>query len=725
MRVQVSSIVLQLAYLACIFLSGLAHAYSVRSVSPANNTSTGVLNVAIYTPGQRVSATVPFNLTFTFASEEEQTIKLALEPNHDLIIQEPHINFHADGEDQRTEVMRRESHRVFRGAVFVLSDKYQWERAGWARINIVRDGLNPLFTGAFSISGTQYDIKLEPTRPGRAGAETGTRMLVHGSTQDTIISTHPSTNPSWPSANALQKRQFTLDASDFVDSIGDDSGCPSARQIALVGIATDCSYTASFDSSEELIQSLISMVNTASEVFESSFNIALSFHNLTIMESGCPSTPSNDEPWNAGCSAGDLNWRLNAFSAWRSQLRGDENAYWTLMTGCPTGTEVGVSWVGELCNAEMGANVVASAANQWQVFAHESGHTFGAYHDCESSTCSLSGSNRQCCPLSGSTCNAGGGYLMNPISASSQTEFSPCTVGNVCSSIGARRVSTRCLTTNTNTPTVSAGECGNGIVEAGEECDCGDECDGNDCCDGSTCRFRGDAVCDSSSGDGRCCQDCQFLSAGTVCRAAVDECDIEETCPGDSGDCPDDETEDDGESCGDESGELFCASGQCTNRDLQCREQISGDNSTISSCDNNMDTCILSCSSSSFGTGSCSNAGTVLDGTPCDGGLCSGGVCQSSTRYTADDGRSWVDRHRALVIGLSAGIGGFLVLVILACLLCCCCRRRRPKRMSPVPMQAPLPPAAVARDLYMPPPMYTPRPGGAVETAPTPYFRYA
>ncbi|KAL5046457.1 hypothetical protein BDW71DRAFT_197642 [Aspergillus fruticulosus] len=689
MRGPVSSVLVQLVYLACISLSGLADAYSVRSVSPTNTTSTILQNVAIYTPGQRVRANVPFNLTLTIDSEGEQTIKLALEPNHDIIIQEPHINFHAGGGVQRTEVMRRENHKVFRGAVFVQSDRYQWEKAGWARISVIRDGLSPLFTGAFSISGKQYDIKLEPSRPGHAGGETETRMVVHRGTQDTIISTHPSTNPSGPSPNGLQKRQFTLDASDFVNSIGDDSGCPSTREIALVGIATDCSYTASFDSSEELIQSLISMVNTASEVFESSFNIALSFHNLTVMESGCPSTPGNDEPWNAGCPAGDLNWRLNAFSSWRSRLRGDENAYWTLMTGCPTGTEVGVSWVGELCNSEMGVNVVASAANQWQVFAHESGHTFGAYHDCDSSMCSLSGSNRQCCPLSGSTCNAGSDYLMNPISASSQTEFSPCTVGNVCSSIGSRRVSTRCLTTNANTPTVSAGECGNGIVEAGEECDCGDECDGNECCDGSTCRLRGDAVCDSSSGDGGCCRDCQFLSAGTVCREAVGECDVEETCPGDSGDCPDDETEDDGESCGDESEELFCASGHT-------------------------DSCILSCSSSSFGTGSCSNAGTVLDGTPCDGGLCSGGVCRSSTRNSADDGRSWVDRHRALVIGLSAGIGGFLVLVILACL-----------SMSPVPAQGPLPPAAVASELYMPPPTYSPRPVSGVETAPPSYFRYA
>lgn len=337
-------------------------------MSSTNVTNAVLQDIAIYTFGQRISSTTPFNLTFTLDSEE-RIVKLALEPNHDLIIQEPHINFHAGGEVQRTEVIRREHHKVFRGTVLVQSARYQWEKAGWARISIVRDGLSPLFTGAFTISGRQYDIKLESVRPGNVAAETETRIVAYRDTQDDISPIHASTTPSWSTLDVPQKRQFILDASDFVDSIGDDSGCPSTRQIALVGIATDCSFTASFDSSEELIQSLVSMVNTASEVFESSFNIALSFHNLTIMESGCPSTPSDDEPWNAGCSAGDLNWRLNEFSSWRSQLRGDDNAYWTLMTGCPTGTEVGVSWVGELCNSDMGANVVASAANQWQVFA--------------------------------------------------------------------------------------------------------------------------------------------------------------------------------------------------------------------------------------------------------------------------------------------------------------------------------------------------------------------
>jgi hypothetical protein len=116
------------------------------------------------------------------------------------------------------------------------------------------------------------------------------------------------------------------------------------------------------------------MVNTASEVYERSFNISLALHDLTISDRDCPSTPSSSTSWNADCSAGDLNWRLSQFTSWRGSLN-DDNAYWTLMTGCPSGQEVGVSWLGQLCTSNRewqsasGANVVARTRSEWQVFA--------------------------------------------------------------------------------------------------------------------------------------------------------------------------------------------------------------------------------------------------------------------------------------------------------------------------------------------------------------------
>ncbi|KAL5342001.1 Metallo-peptidase family M12-domain-containing protein [Aspergillus crustosus] len=692
-------------YAIWAFIPAHVQGYSIRSLTTYNTTT--LSNIAIYTPGQTITPSSTFNLTFTLDGDE-RPLKLVLKPNHDLILNQPHVNFLAgDGGVRRTERLQRNSHRVFRGDVFREKAAFRWERMGWARINIVRDGGDPLFNGAFSVAGQQYDIKIESRPVTEYGQGQGQEMVVYRDSGNDFLQP-PTPDLAYTGPLDLFRRQNLLDSDDLEQTIGNTNGCPEDRLIALVGIATDCSYTAQFDSSDDLVQALLTMVNTASEIFESSFNIALSLHNLTIEEEGCPQSPPADTPWNAGCSAGDLNWRLGQFSEWRRRLGGDDNAFWTLMSGCPTGTEVGVSWVGELCNSDMGANVVALAQNQWQIFAHESGHTFGAYHDCDASTCSIGG--RQCCPFSTSRCDADGEYIMNPVSTSPQTEFSQCTIGNVCSSMRTRRVDTRCLTTNENTPTVTAGECGNGIVEIGEECDCGDECDGYSCCDGATCRFIGDAVCDDSSGE--CCRDCQFAGAGMVCRAAVGECDIEETCPGDSGACPDDEFEDDGGSCGDDGSGLFCSSGQCTNRDLQCQGQVNGDNSTISSCGNS--TCVLQCSSQFGETGSCSRVGNVLDGTPCDDGLCRGGVCRSSRQDGGGDGQSWPDRNRALIIGLSAGIGGLLLLSLLSCIVyCCCCRRRR--KTVPVGTQTPLRPVAG----YMPPPAYSPRPHA------TPYYRYA
>uniref|UniRef100_A0A3Q3D662 ADAM metallopeptidase domain 11 n=1 Tax=Hippocampus comes TaxID=109280 RepID=A0A3Q3D662_HIPCM len=109
-------------------------------------------------------------------------------------------------------------------------------------------------------------------------------------------------------------------------------------------------------------------------------------------------------------------------------------------------------------------------------------------------------------------------------------------------------------------------ECGNGFVEPGEECDCGSqECarSGGACC--KKCTLTHDAMCSN----GLCCSGCKYELRGVVCREAVNDCDIPETCTGDSSQCPHNVHKLDGYSC--ESNQGRCYAGRCRTRDGQCR----------------------------------------------------------------------------------------------------------------------------------------------------------
>lgn len=130
---------------------------------------------------------------------------------------------------------------------------------------------------------------------------------------------------------------------------------------------------------------------------------------------------------------------------------------------------------------------------------------FGAIHDCTSG-CSLSGS---CCPLTTSTCDANGQFIMNPTTSTTEQTFSGCTLGNICSNIGNRAVSTSCIETPGARSVISLQQCGSeflfppthtpsflsiveradgeidGIVEDGEDCDPGGNTTST-CCDSSS-----------------------------------------------------------------------------------------------------------------------------------------------------------------------------------------------------------------------------------------------
>ncbi|XP_064031559.1 disintegrin and metalloproteinase domain-containing protein 2-like [Pogoniulus pusillus] len=116
-------------------------------------------------------------------------------------------------------------------------------------------------------------------------------------------------------------------------------------------------------------------------------------------------------------------------------------------------------------------------------------------------------------------------------------------------------------------PSSSIAKCGNGVVEAGEQCDCGagEACSKDQCC-AKNCRFKPGVKCSS----GLCCSGCQFKQQNSPCRPAVDpECDLPEVCAGSSASCPPDLYVQDGHSCGGGTG--YCYKGRCQSPELQCQ----------------------------------------------------------------------------------------------------------------------------------------------------------
>ncbi|PHH89994.1 hypothetical protein CDD83_4762 [Cordyceps sp. RAO-2017] len=705
-------------------------AHSIRR-NPIGYT-TFVRDADINTPSHRVHSHSKFDLTFTLHNGREK-FRLVLDPNHDIIPDDFTIS-HLDSDGSVRQVYKtpRSDHRVFRGHAFVeRPDMSGWSKAGWARITVHQDGDSPVFTGAFRVDGDNHHIETadqylklrgdDDARP--QGLPPHGRPLVVWRDSDILdpdsdanyhvdlkrsLSDEPTCladsldfnadfnarlqSQNWlarTDARTLFGRQLNPfgSRSSLSRSTGNTRGCPSTRRVALVGIATDCTYSQDFDNNKTAIQNnIVDMVNKASELYESSFNISLSILNLTISDKNCPASASPQAPWNLGCSDSfNLTDRLSAFSQWRSQFN-DRNAYWTLMSKCRTKEAVGLAWQGQLCRS--GANTtsdnsVSSSANvvvrldgsEWQVFAHETGHTFGAFHDCDSNLCAT---QETCCPLSSDQCDANRKFIMNPTTGANMNSFSPCSIGNICSGLQSS-VNSNCLTANKNVNSILGSKCGNGIVESGEDCDCGtdQECRNNKCCDAKTCKFTSGSVCDPSN-ESCCTGQCQFANRGTVCRGSTGECDPEETCTGDHAGCPDDKHKEDGDACGQG---LNCASGQCTSRDLQCKAMASsfrGFNSTRA-CPG--DSCRMSCASADIGSDDCFMPNqNFLDGTMCGGGgKCNNGSCKGSS--TIKEIGNWIQDHKGVFIPIVSVVGGLLAIAILSSIISGIRRRIRRRRL--------------------------------------------
>ncbi|CAD5214252.1 unnamed protein product [Bursaphelenchus okinawaensis] len=186
-----------------------------------------------------------------------------------------------------------------------------------------------------------------------------------------------------------------------------------------------------------------------------------------------------------------------------------------------------------------------------QFIAHVIAHILGVDHDSRDCVCS----NNLPCVMNSQ---------VGAMEAGFSWQFSKCSVAQMHNLLQASP-NIQCLL-NRPFQSSSLHQCGNGKVDAGEECDCGrrDECT-DPCCDPITCTLRAHAKCAAHQ---PCCDRCELRKPGHVCRKSRSVCDVAETCDGESGDCPVDGYLVDGIACG-HNGQ--CWKGNCSDPDQQCQ----------------------------------------------------------------------------------------------------------------------------------------------------------
>lgn len=308
---------------------------------------------------------------------------------------------------------------------------------------------------------------------------------------------------------------------------------------------------------------------------------------------------------------------LSNFRTWAAaNLTTPQNDQAVLLSGRDfDGSTVGLATVGAACGptSNRSAPIVQatfSAAYVSRIMAHEIGHTIGLAHD----------GSGNACPYSG--------FIMSPVGCETcvETRFSSCSVARFAQWFSS---SGSCLLDGVPS-------CGNGVHQAGEQCDCGAECGTDPCCapwwEAGGCQLEPGCGCAVSDG---CCAAGAPAAAGTVCRVPAGDCDVVEQCDGASPYCPPDLHDPIGTACG--TNGACGPAGACASLDAQCIALNGGPFAVqlVGECTQFPSTCsTLYCEVAGSGGGCTSftiGLGLNLppaDGTPCGtGAVCSGGAC--------------------------------------------------------------------------------------------------
>ncbi|XP_053883843.1 disintegrin and metalloproteinase domain-containing protein 20-like [Malaclemys terrapin pileata] len=245
-----------------------------------------------------------------------------------------------------------------------------------------------------------------------------------------------------------------------------------------------------------------------------------------------------------------INAMLGTFNDWRrnelyQRLPHDAGH---LLTYKNFGTALGLAYVGTVCSHHWASAVLSFRAERLYsfsiVFAHELGHNLGMNHDngdckCKRSQCIMAAYHSVTDLFS----NCSYIYYFNLMTTGAECLLDPPAPEKV----------------------YTLKYCGNKVVESGEQCDCGSKfnCEKDPCCQ-PNCTLSAGAAC----AFGECCEDCQILPAGRLCRKSTDECDLPEYCNGTSEWCQKDVYVQDGALC---QNDAYCYRGNCSSHDRQCK----------------------------------------------------------------------------------------------------------------------------------------------------------
>ena len=243
---------------------------------------------------------------------------------------------------------------------------------------------------------------------------------------------------------------------------------------------------------------------------------------------------------------------------------------------------IGKAWVGTICRGGSSVGVNEDHASEVvglaTTMAHEMGHNLGLNH-IKDKECPIG----QKCIMAPRCVFFPYFFLYNNFSYSVSTKISIWSPASI-TALNDKKDELCLQDIPEKKLLYGAKNCGNGLVEREEECDCGespsDEC--KKCCNHKTCMYHEGKECSGKGAkirneshyifkdtNGPCCKDCKLRKAGSICRAEQNSCDLPEYCDGIYPYCPQNVWTRNGEKCEKEG---RCYSGQCKKRSDQCKK---------------------------------------------------------------------------------------------------------------------------------------------------------